>query len=522
LQPLRGRGVGGDIGLLLVGLAVLPQFAGRTLPDTAWLLYAAERWLDGARLYVDLVEVNPPLIIWLNAIPVLVARALAISPLLVYRLLVVALVLGSVLASARLLRRILGPEETALRRYLTLLLLFAALTLARQDFGEREHLMLALTLPYILLTALRGPGGAVSGPVAIGAGLGAAVGIGLKPYFALLWLALELCLRLETGRWRRRPSAESVTVVLAGAAYGLAVARYAPEYFTVVRTMAAPYFAFLGNSLPVTALLGDGALLPLVALCGFLALRSSATPDRRPLWGALFAATLAFYASAVLQQKGWRYHFYPSMATGIVLLGLQAVDLAGPLRSAAARAYAIVAPAVAGAVLVVTALGCVRQALDPLNPRYDADPDVGSLIPVVRESAAGNRVLVLSWSMASAFPLLTYAGAESASRFNHLWIAGAAYKDQLAADAPVRYRDRSEMEPLERFLVDAVVEDFAEARPRLLLVLRPAPDRPEWGLRRLDFLRYFRRDRRFEEVFRQYRYRSEIGQYWIFDRIPQG
>ncbi|MGH7526003.1 MAG: hypothetical protein ACREMX_04805, partial [Gemmatimonadales bacterium] len=90
LQPLRGRGVGGVIGLLLVGLAVLPQFAGRTLPDTAWLLYAAERWLDGARLYVDLVEVNPPLIIWLNAIPVLVARALAISPLLVYRLLVVA------------------------------------------------------------------------------------------------------------------------------------------------------------------------------------------------------------------------------------------------------------------------------------------------------------------------------------------------------------------------------------------------------------------------------------------------
>ena len=29
--------------------------------DTAWYLYATRAWLDGAQLYVDIVEVNPPL-----------------------------------------------------------------------------------------------------------------------------------------------------------------------------------------------------------------------------------------------------------------------------------------------------------------------------------------------------------------------------------------------------------------------------------------------------------------------------
>ena len=37
--------------------------------DIAWLLYVARRWLNGRELYIDLVEVNPPLIIWISAVP---------------------------------------------------------------------------------------------------------------------------------------------------------------------------------------------------------------------------------------------------------------------------------------------------------------------------------------------------------------------------------------------------------------------------------------------------------------------
>src|SRR5450631_2566114 len=47
--------------------------------DIAWLLYVARRWMAGKELYVDLIEVNPPLIIWLSAVPLSVARWLDVS-----------------------------------------------------------------------------------------------------------------------------------------------------------------------------------------------------------------------------------------------------------------------------------------------------------------------------------------------------------------------------------------------------------------------------------------------------------
>jgi hypothetical protein len=48
--------------------------------DIAWLLYVARRWLAGRELYVDVVEVNPPLIIWISAIPIRVAGWLGVNP----------------------------------------------------------------------------------------------------------------------------------------------------------------------------------------------------------------------------------------------------------------------------------------------------------------------------------------------------------------------------------------------------------------------------------------------------------
>ena len=44
--------------------------------DIAWLLYVARRWMAGRELYIDVVEVNPPLIIWISAVPLEIARLL--------------------------------------------------------------------------------------------------------------------------------------------------------------------------------------------------------------------------------------------------------------------------------------------------------------------------------------------------------------------------------------------------------------------------------------------------------------
>jgi hypothetical protein len=282
--------------------------------------------------------------------------------------------------------------------------------------------------------------------------------------------------------------------------------------------MGTAYYRFMHNSLATTALLGDGAQLPVIALVAYLGLRNESR--HRAAWSVLAWATAALWLAAVLQHKGWRYHFYPALGLGFVLLGLIVLDRrpnAGRLR----RLYAGMAAVTLWGVVLVTTAACIRQLVDPHNPRYDSDPDVSRLVPIVA-GAAGQHVLILSWSAASGFPLMMYAGVENASRFNHLWILAAEYWPELWQAGPIRYRAKDQMSPLERWFVDAVVEDVERTAPPLILALRPGPDRPPYGPRRLDFIEYFLRDPRFAQLFRRYTFDRQVGQYWIFRLVPPG
>jgi hypothetical protein len=49
--------------------------------DIGWFLHAGSVWLDGGKIGVDVIDTNPPLVIWLAGLEVWLARALgAIHP----------------------------------------------------------------------------------------------------------------------------------------------------------------------------------------------------------------------------------------------------------------------------------------------------------------------------------------------------------------------------------------------------------------------------------------------------------
>jgi hypothetical protein len=100
-------------------------------------------------------------------------------------------------------------------------------------------------------------------------------------------------------------------------------------------------------------------------------------------------------------------------------------------------------------------------------------------------------------------------------------MVGGLYGERAARAEPLRYREVSEMGRLERYMNRSVAEDLGRRRPALLLALAPAPDDPEWGLRRVDLLAYFMRDRGFADAFTRYRFLRRVGQYWAFERLPE-
>lgn len=500
---------------LMLGIA--PQFLQPALPDTSWLLYAAERLRRGARLYVDVVEVNPPLIVWLNLPVAALAELTGLAPLQVYR----CAVAGVIGLSLSLIAVVLGRnalEAPTTTRVLMLLSAVVLAPLAGSDFGEREHLLLVGALPYVFMVAARLQAIPMPGWLALLAGVMAGAGLALKPYFLVLPLVLEGGVLLT----RRGTLARAETLAIASVLvlYLAAVQLWAPEYWDVARTFGAAYYRFLQEPWLITAVTGHGAGLVLCALLAYSVLRKRGVDA--PLGSTLFLATLALYGSAVLQRKGWRYHFYPAMGTSLLLLGWLTTRVPVAPTSLARRLYRAVALAVTLFLpLSLLAAGAMRLAV-PTSAPIVGDPDLPRLVEVVRREADGRGVLVLSTNMASAFPMVPMARARWTSRYPSVWMLGAAYQDRLEADTPLQYRSLEQRLPLERAMMAAVSEDLTRHRPELIVVLRPAPDRWGWGVRRLDYVRYFAADPAFSREFARYGFLEDVGEYRLYRRRGPG
>lgn len=506
----------GTAGLLAIALGLAAECRTYARPDTGFLLDAAARMLAGQRLYVDVVEINPPLIVALNLPAVIAARLLGISAIVAYRAEVVVVVLALVLAARPLLRRLL-PEQAVTRAGLSAVAAFALFPLTGQDFGEREHLVLALLLPYLLLAALRAERAPVGPRQAAAIGLLAGVASALKPHFVVLWLAVEgwLAFARRVRSWPLAP--ETLATAMFLVAYAVAVVLFAPAYLRLIALLAGPYSRFLYDPFLHLLVTGPGVPLAAFALLAWAVLRRYAR--HATLWDLAALATVACVVAGAAQQKGLRYHFYPSFALATMVLALAALDVRRP-EELARRLYHLAAGL---ALLGTLAVVGVQNAVQAFGLARDSEADqLRELIGLVRSRAAGEPVFVFSYHIGSAYPLINYSGARSASRFPQLWILAADYLDALHRPGPLEYHVPAEMSPSERYLNQAVREDLEAGRPRLLIVYRAARDRPSNGYRRLDYVAYFSRDPRIARVFTHYERVARTGDYDVFERVPEG
>ena len=126
--------------LLLCGVLTVVMFAALRSPlkdDIAWLLYVARRWMAGKELYVDVIEINPPLIVWISGIPLTLARWLDISPQFAAISTFAAMVLGCAWWSACLLRPLGGLF--AVRAPVFAIIGGTLLLIPAADLGQRDR-----------------------------------------------------------------------------------------------------------------------------------------------------------------------------------------------------------------------------------------------------------------------------------------------------------------------------------------------------------------------------------------------
>lgn len=425
--------------------------------DVAWLLYVTRKWLGGQRLYEDLVEVNPPLIIWLYALPTAMASWLDMPSKLIANPFFAALMLGSAWWSAELLH---GRADIFARRIPAVCAIATMLlVLPGVEFGQREHLMLAAILPYLVLYARELDGEREPRAGAIMAGALAGFGCALKPSYAGAFVLLEL---IGVLRGHRILRIAPIAAVVAVALYVGAVLVLLPAFLQSAVPLALALYG--GTDTPFWQILLESRRLLFgqavtVMLCWSTRdMLSQRSPFLRHLLLALTAFGVAATVVFVLQGKDWFYHRLP--ATGATVLALLLwVAIVATWRGFPWRRLLVAMPL---AMLALLDFGVANyQRMQPWIESA-VEPNLSTEVKLERLVKRENAKTYIAFSewIALGFPVVNDTGVTWASRFDSMWaLKGEIWRAGQDGGAPREW-------PIRRW----VAKDFVTNCPDLAVV----------------------------------------------------
>ncbi|WP_193174307.1 hypothetical protein [Oricola nitratireducens] len=364
----------GAVALSAVILAVSAwhMFTGGTHPDVSWLILVGNRMLDGERLYVDVLENNPPFSIYLYLPMVWLGRVTPVSAesWTVLGTYVWAIAFGAF--ALRMTRR-LGLATAAERLAITPVGLYLLLLLAPTTFSQREHFAVAAALPMLVIAAWRMKGEVrpVLPPAwMIVAGAGAAVTMMVKPHYALLFLLPYLLAAWTARSPRLLFGPEILTAAFAVIAYGMWVWVAYPEYISAVLPALLDIY---GDRHDLYTLLFTASLSELL-LFGLLVVMLTGVSRRvNPLAWTFAAAAAAAYCVFLYLGKGWVYHLLPALTFTLLAIALIGARrwLGEEAASGGGRNRIVFAGIVAATSMAVAGTLVTWQRYDP--PQWLAD-----------------------------------------------------------------------------------------------------------------------------------------------------
>lgn len=484
----------------LCGLAAALHLALPLNHDAAWMLQGAARILDGGAFGREIVDVNPPLSWWIGLLPAGFARLTALPAAGVFVAFVIGLAMAACALTAAALRESGVPTEA--RRTLLLIVGAALLLAPGYDFGQREHLMLVLSTPYVALASLRAEGRRVRPVLAATVGIAGGLGFCLKPHFLAVPALLEAWLLVLTRRpfgWLR---VETAAVALVAGAYLVAIQLFAPEYLAKVLPEAvAGYWAYNNAALPVALaiLKGFGPVLGVAALLIFLADGRRAPPPA----AAFLVAGLGAAVAAFAQLKGWSYHLLPAVGFGAIAGLALTVLLGRPAKSAALHAGTVVF------FVMVIGMPSVRQVLDTAGAERVAH--IGRILS--ERSAPGDTVYAFVTSPRDVHPSVLAAGRTWAYAACCLHLIPAATR---TAEAPGS--DAALIAAAAAGQAGDLVRALAQKPPAVVLV-DAGPDKLGFA-GPFDYLDWFARVPGFAAFWAPYREVDGVAPFRVFVRPP--
>ena len=444
--------------LTLAALVLRPTNA-----DTSWGLTLAEAVLSGQRLYVDILETNPPLTMVLHLPACLVARATGLRPELVQHLLTLASLTGCLAAAAHILKATGRARDVA--GFVTAAAVFQLIPWLN-TFGEREEFAVMALLPLIALWRPPGETGPRPWLALLMAGIGGGLATAIKPVFALCLIVPAVHDLLVS---RRIGTLLRPEYLIAAALTGLYLAAAFvawPIFFThFSRVLADTYFQYRMDPWPLLARPELGDLVAMAGL-GWWQCRRPGTPD----WasGAILVAG-GFGLAYAAQAKGFLNHEMAVLSLGYMgVAGLIAPMTLTALRHRDLASLPLLIRLAGAPLLVVLTLWLHAQEARPIPYRSMA------LVDEVAHAPGARTVMALSPDLDVGHPFARSAGLTYVGSTASQWLADTATTRRRSKGASPELRAR--MAGYVESDLARVVTDLRHRRPDLVLLDRTGDD----------------------------------------------
>jgi hypothetical protein len=421
-------------------------------PDSSWLIYAAQRMADGEKLYINIMETNPPLILWISLLPVWIGKLLGASPYTIFPLLVTLLNITSLALCCAVMRRSALLSAKPFLPAILLYIAFGFFLLSPAVYGQRELLFISLVLPYLFKTLLEDEKLEKRYDYLITAM--AAIGFAIKPFFLLLWGVNELHKAIQQRSLMSLFAQHNWTIGIFQLAYVAAIYSFTPEYFnTIFPALLATYFAYEVSWYNVAKMIAILASMPLI-----LAWLADPHDEYKKLITRMTIWMAACAAFIVLQRKDWLNQLYPlAFMAGLLIVAIfcYLLELWKELELHIGRARFS-----ALCISVVTLISAAY--LDGKFWYFMLEkPSVlhTRLIPEINKYADGKNIYPISYNLQTGFPVIALSKGVFRGSFHHLWpLSGIIIREHEERVTPDVAKAR-------QFFYDTLVHDFSGPNP---------------------------------------------------------
>jgi len=497
--------------------------------DCAVLLQCGQMLLEGQRLYVDIIEINPPMIMYISMIPACLAKISAAHPAPCFIFSIWTLTILTAVLCIRVFDGIVEPSERAYVPPLIVALGLADWMMSPISyFGEREHIAVLLIMPFFLLRCVRQNNGSAAKYVAMSAGILAGIGCCIKPFFLLLPVMAEL---FWLGRSRDPKSLARVEIycaMLVGVVYAVHFlflpANSRQSYFDVLIPLTVQGYQAYNTDFLKVLTLDQVPLVKPLSLTGVLLL-ALILRKRCSFLMPFVAWTLGGYIVFVFQQKGFHYHSIP-MRYGMVMLSvLEAMAVLLLLRTKLVRAQQKepaldIVTILFGLCALASFVACacviwkfINESVhnyhlaDTLNTPYIAQ--------VLRNSSEGDAIFFFDTGGGYQYPLLVQLRRKPGSRFMDMSPFAMVKYVQTHAKTEERRRAAN---LLEQQMLTQLAADLETRKTKLVFI--PEQD---WPLP-ADFsvFRYLEQQGFIRTALRNYKPISSTCEYRVYKRVSDG